>query len=95
MRSKTSKLRSKNIKDSGEVPAYVAEWGEHVRALGNDAAHRPDFSQEEAKEAIAFAEELVRSLFTRPKEIELVRKKYEAKAANEDSSALPVADGEA
>ncbi|WP_169721185.1 DUF4145 domain-containing protein [Nisaea denitrificans] len=71
------------LRKSGEVPAYVADWGEHVTALGNDAAHRPEFNEKEAKEAIEFAEELIKSLFTRPQQIALVRKQYEEKSSEE------------
>lgn len=71
----------KELRESGDVPEYVAEWGDHVRALGNSAGHRDDFEESEAREAIEFAEELVKTLFTRPKDIELARQRYESKNA--------------
>ena len=70
-----------DLKGSGDVRGDVAEWSDHIRALGNDAAHRDDFEESEAREAIEFAEELVKTLFTRPREIELACQRYESKGA--------------
>lgn len=73
------KAAMSKLKDAGELPSYVGEWGEHIRALGNDAAHRGDFNEEEAREAVEFAKEFAMSLYTRPERIRLARDRYETK----------------
>ena len=64
------------LKDMGALPDYVSDWGEHVRALGNDAAHRFNFDEVEAKEAVEFAREFAMNLYTRPAYIKSARQKY-------------------
>ena len=68
----------KELREDNDIPEYVADWSDHVRVLGNEAAHGDEIGEADAREAVTFARELALTLFTRPAEIALVRQKYHA-----------------
>jgi hypothetical protein len=59
--------RIKALATTGQLTAEIAEWSDHVRALGNEAAHDADQpTREEVADLRSFTEMVLRYLFTLP-----------------------------
>ena len=61
------KQRIKKLAAAGKLTADIAEWSDHVRDLGNDAAHEEDPpTRAELSDLRSFTEMVMRYLFTLP-----------------------------
>ena len=81
---RTLKQETDNLAGRGILPPLMREWSDHVRELGNDAAH-PQPAQEaidpqDARDVVRFLDFLLRYLYTLPHEIERYRARPEAGA---------------
>jgi hypothetical protein len=61
------KAKFKKLAADGKLTADIAEWSDHVRDLGNEAAHEEDPpTREELIDLRSFTEMVMRYLFTLP-----------------------------
>jgi hypothetical protein len=61
------KAKIKKLAAEGKLTADIAEWSDHVRDLGNEAAHEEDPpTREELADLRSFTEMVMRYLFTLP-----------------------------
>lgn len=73
-----------DLKTAGKLHPDLAEIATEVRYLGNDGAHPEDdgldeVGQEDAKEVLEFALELLDDLYVRPEKVKAMKKRREAK----------------
>lgn len=72
------------LKTNNKLHPDLADLATEIRFLGNDGAHPEDdglddITQEDAKEILSFAEELLDDLYVRPQKVAAMRKKRETK----------------
>lgn len=61
------KTRIKKLAAAGKLTPDIAEWSDHIRDLGNDAAHEEEPPTREELAALrSFTEMVMRYLFTLP-----------------------------
>ncbi|MEX2515934.1 MAG: DUF4145 domain-containing protein [Gammaproteobacteria bacterium] len=78
---RTLKEETDDLAQKGILPPIMREWSDHVRELGNDAAH-PAPAQEatapqDARDIVRFLDFLLRYLYTLPYEIQQYRGRAE------------------
>ena len=70
-----------NLCDKGVLPSLMADWGQSVREIGNDAAHpRPEQEEptnRDCAEIVKFLDFLFRYLYDLPHDIEVFRGRNE------------------
>ena len=64
-----------SLAEKGILTSAMAAWAHEIRAIGNQGAHKESVSQEDAQEAVYFAEMLFTYLYKLPKMIEERRNK--------------------
>lgn len=52
------------------IPPAIRDWSQHIRDIGNDGAHEPLVTREEAQQAVLFAEMLFTYLYSLPQKME-------------------------
>lgn len=83
---KTKKLvvQIKSLKDAGKLHPDLAEIATEIRIIGNEGAHPDedgldDLDEGDVKEGLEFTLELLDDLYVRPKKVESMRLRREAK----------------
>ena len=70
------KARIKEAEKKGKLTSELAEWANHIRGLGNDAAHET-FTEKDARTLDHFTELMLIYLFTLPGRLHAARKQAE------------------
>lgn len=66
--------RIRKLAESGCLTSDLADWAEHIRLLGNEAAHETDpVDFEEARELVEFTRLVLIYLFTLPEMVRIAR----------------------
>ncbi|RMD63064.1 DUF4145 domain-containing protein [Candidatus Parcubacteria bacterium] len=66
--------RLKALRKRGDIPQALLDWADEVKALGNIGAHDTETTEEDARQAVSFAEMFLTYMFTLPEEIRRRRK---------------------
>lgn len=64
-----------NLEEKRLIPPALRDWAQHLRDIGNNGAHEPIVSNEEAQQADYFAEMLFSYLYSLPKRMEEYQQK--------------------
>lgn len=62
-----------NLESRRLIPPAMRDWAQHLREIGNEGAHGGEANQEDAMQAVYFAEMLFIYLFTLPTKMEEYR----------------------
>lgn len=81
------KGRIDRAKEKGHLTKDMADWAHNIRSFGNDAAHEPDFSEEDAEEMQTFTRLVLLYLFTLPGMMKVAREKKESDPENSEPTA--------
>ncbi len=64
-----------NLEEKRLIPPAIRDWAHHLRDIGNEGAHGGEVTEEDAKQAVYFAEMLFTYLYSLPKRMEEYQQK--------------------